>query len=109
MNEYKSPIEIAIETIHKEVNAKAENAILQAVQNVGINVDKNELIKALKYDRDQYDIGFNAGHNKGSKETAREILHTLKGLIREPFQAYELTIDDLVRLAEEYGIEVDNG
>ena len=51
---YKSPIDI----IHGELELKLEDEICKAVRNIGIVVDKDELIKALKYDRDQYDKGW---------------------------------------------------
>ena len=51
---YKSPIDI----IHGELELKFEDEICKAVRNIGIVVDKDELIKALKYDRDQYDKGY---------------------------------------------------
>lgn len=44
---YKSPIDI----IHGELELKFEDEICKAVRNIGIVVDKDELIKALKYDR----------------------------------------------------------
>jgi Zn-finger nucleic acid-binding protein len=36
-----------------------ESEICKAVQKVGVNVDKDELIKALQYDRAQYQKGYN--------------------------------------------------
>lgn len=51
---YKSPIEI----IHGELETKIENDIMTAVQRYGINVNKEELIKALEYDRKQYEQGY---------------------------------------------------
>lgn len=54
---YKSPIEIIME----KMQMRYENAISQATQNVGINVDRDELLKALKYDRGQYEKGFDDG------------------------------------------------
>ena len=54
---YKSPIETTYETLRIE----QENNILKAVQNVGVNVDKDELVKALQYDRNQYDKGYKDG------------------------------------------------
>ena len=51
---YKSPIDI----IHGEFELKLEDKICKAVRNVGIVVDKDELLRALKYDRDQYDKGY---------------------------------------------------
>ena len=47
---YKSPIE----TIVDEMALIAENGVYKAVQNVNIDVNKEELEKALRYDRDQY-------------------------------------------------------
>lgn len=51
---YKSPIDIIL----GEFELKFEDGICKAVRDVGIVVDKDELIKALKYDRDQYDKGY---------------------------------------------------
>lgn len=50
---YEPPIEV----IYGEISYAFEGEILKAVQKAGINVDKDELIKALKYDRDQYSKG----------------------------------------------------
>lgn len=57
---YKSPIEI----IEDNINVQLDGEILKAVYNVGIKVDRKELIKALAYDREQYIKGFNNGYNK---------------------------------------------
>lgn len=35
-----------------------ESEIYKAVMNVGVNVDKEELVKALQYDREQYQKGY---------------------------------------------------
>jgi len=51
---YRSPIEI----IMTDLQTKMESDCLQAVQRYGFNVDKEELIKALNYDRDQYHKGY---------------------------------------------------
>ena len=51
---YESPIDI----IYSEMQTKLEGKVFKAVQNVGINVNKDELIKALSYDRHQYEKGY---------------------------------------------------
>lgn len=51
---YKSPVDLLV----SEINLRMEGEIFKAVQNVGVNVDKDELIKALQYDRDQYQKGY---------------------------------------------------
>lgn len=54
---YISPITI----MQGEMNVRVENEIIKAVQNIGIDVDKEELIKALAYDRKQYEKGYEDG------------------------------------------------
>ena len=51
---YKSPIEL----IMGQLQTSIEDQIFSAVQQVGINVDKEELIKALNYNREQYWHGY---------------------------------------------------
>lgn len=51
---YKSPIEL----FTSQMNMEYENGVLKCVQSYYPTVDKDELYKALKYDRDQYDKGY---------------------------------------------------
>lgn len=51
---YQSPIEV----IQTQMRNQIEGEIYKAVMNVGVNVDKEELLKALKYDREQYQKGY---------------------------------------------------
>ena len=55
---YESPISKMLEKIQTRIIEHEENQIVQAVQNCGISVDKEELMKALMYDRQQYDKGY---------------------------------------------------
>lgn len=60
---YESPINI----IQGQLKIELEGKVMKAVQNVGVEVDKEELIRALQYDRDQYDKGFRDGVNSAVK------------------------------------------
>ena len=51
---YQSPIEI----IQGQLMTEYENGILRAVQNYDIHCNKEELTKALMYDRNQYEKGY---------------------------------------------------
>ena len=51
---YKSPIDLVMSDIH----LRLENEICNAVHSVDIHVDKDELLKALQYDREQYRKGY---------------------------------------------------
>ena len=54
---YESPIELIV----KDVQQAFENEVLKVVQNYGVNVGKEELRKALLFDRGQYDKGYADG------------------------------------------------
>ena len=51
---YESPIKV----FQSNLEMQFEGEILKAVQRIGITVDKDELIRALRYDREQYQKGF---------------------------------------------------
>lgn len=86
---YKSPIEIII----GQIKTNYENEIYRAVQNVGINIDKGELLKALEYDRGQYEEGF----REGEKHTLRQIENLL------PEWLYVAIKENLIKAGEQNG------
>lgn len=61
---YESPIDL----IQKEMEMQVEDYIMKAVMKCGVNVNKEELLKALKYDRNQYNKGYKAGCAKCRQE-----------------------------------------
>lgn len=67
--DYKPPIE----AIRHEMEMRFENDVMKVVQQHDIFVDKDELLKALQYDRDQYRKGFEDGYTKHESKVAREI------------------------------------
>jgi hypothetical protein len=64
---YKSPVVI----IYGQMQTKLDGDILRAVQSYGINVDKEELIRALQYDRGQYYKGYEDGKNDAMNKVVR--------------------------------------
>jgi hypothetical protein len=58
---YRSPIDILVSDIQHQIAEKQDEQIYKAVVSVGINVDKDELIRALAYDRHQYMKGYADG------------------------------------------------
>ena len=66
---YVSPIQ----TIASQIEMTYENEVYKAVQRVGIEVDKDELLKALQYDRQQYAEGFRNGYERGLQVSQSEI------------------------------------
>lgn len=76
---YESPVQKLVTEIETDIRQQEENAVLQAVVSVGVNVDKEELIKALEYDRGQYEKGYADGcrdsRKHGRWETANDGTH----------------------------------
>lgn len=75
---YESPIMIAIEEAQKQRQDLIDNKIICTInQQCDIKVNKEELIKALLYDRAQYDKGYTDGFKAGQEA----MLATLEDLV----------------------------
>ena len=57
LSSYESPIQV----VCREMQNTFDSDVMKAVLSYGISVDKDELIRALQYDRDQYEKGFADG------------------------------------------------
>lgn len=58
---YQSPITMYTERIIKDIDEKQDEYLVEEVRKVGFNINKEELAKALEYDRDQYMRGYTDG------------------------------------------------
>ena len=65
-----------------------ENELLKVVQGYGFDVNKEELTKALLYDRGQYDKGYKDGYAKAIDEFVREIEEYYFKVVDSPFMPY---------------------
>ena len=84
---YKSPIEIEDE-IFTQIERDQENKIISKVCMVmNVNVDKDELIKALSYDRDQYAKGYNEGYEAGEKSAREKFCKILEYTLTDAINA----------------------
>lgn len=66
---YVSPIEVTMKDLKESFDAD----ILKVIWGYDINVDKEELVKALSYDRDQY--------NKGYEDAKKDVLAMIDNFI----------------------------
>lgn len=79
MNGYESPVtlfEIPTTKFYEDTN----QWFLECVKKIGISIDKEELIKAIQYDRDQYSKGYENGYEAGYK-AAMEGVQSLAAFI----------------------------
>ena len=69
---YESPIELIYDMANKKIKEyhdEVENKIVCEIEErYAIDVNKDELIKALNYDRDQYNKGYTDGKSAGYRE-----------------------------------------
>lgn len=65
---YQSPIEMIYTDIQTQIKEEADKRIYEIMQQCGIHVDKDELIKALQYDRRQYERGYLDGYADGMRD-----------------------------------------
>ena len=57
---YESPIK----TVIGEAKTEIDNGVYKAVCQTGIRVDKEELLRALQYDRGQFEAGYKSRDNE---------------------------------------------
>ena len=58
---WESPIEI----LRTKINIEMEDEIMKMVHGFGININKEELLKLLKNDRESYEKGYDDGYDMG--------------------------------------------
>ena len=79
---YESPIHVYTTEIRQKIGEECDRIVFEEIKKVGVEVDKDELIKALNYDRDQYEKGYRDGRRDSPRERmAMKILDGLDGLL----------------------------
>ena len=61
LNGYTPPASLNLSDFQDAIG----DAVVQAIIKIGIRVNREELLKALKYDRGQYKAGYDAGFTDG--------------------------------------------
>lgn len=96
---YESPVKLIVDQMYTQFLREQEDNVYKAVQQYGINVDKEELIRALQYDRQQYEKGYSEGYISGINMLAKNF----KDKFINPFGYYvfdKTSLEDLVKEME---------
>lgn len=76
---YESPITLISQWVDeqvKEMHKQEETAIMSEItKKIGVDVDKDELIRALNYDRQQYEKGYADGVFSGICQVKSKLVH----------------------------------
>ena len=94
---YKSPIEKICNEIQTQMVQEDEKMVMKAIREVGVNVDKEELIKTLQYDRNQYTKGYEDGKNDVLDKIRDEIEDIRYG---QPFRKF--VVDECLEIIDKY-------
>lgn len=65
---WESPIDIIYQTVYKDISQLMDNCVMDAITEVGISVNKEELIKCINYDRNSYEKGYEDGRAEAIDE-----------------------------------------
>lgn len=78
---YESPITVRIHQIAQEIEKRKENEIVCHIEEaLGFDINRDELVKAMNYDRDQYKQGFKAGYS-AAKDWSEWVVDDFTGII----------------------------
>lgn len=88
---YEAPIELIMGQLRNQVDGE----IFKAIQDINVQVDKDELTKALQYDRGQYDKGYADGYKEAIREFAENLKTKIAGLeVKSPNTTYKCGMED---------------
>ena len=96
---YEPPITVEL----RQIQRKLDNFILNEIRKYDVKVDKEELVKALKYDRNQYEKGY----ANGKKDAAEKILTTIYRRIRYATFQQTFALEVVKHVANELEIELE--
>jgi len=109
---WESPITKIYGDIHNEIVRQDEENYMCAIkQAIGYEVDKEELLKALQYDREQYDKGY----RDGVKETVKAALEDINSEIffeimdNRDHITYCNALNRCYEIVDKHIKEIDNG
>ena len=71
---YESPINFIFGDIQTQIVKQQENEAYMAVQKCGVDVSKEELMKALQYDREQYEQGYEDAVRQVKEDIIKELM-----------------------------------
>lgn len=71
---YESPVKV----YQSELQTAIEDETLHVAQHIGIDIDKEELLRALAYDRDQYKEGYEAGYKRAINDITESSCFTMR-------------------------------
>lgn len=98
---YESPIT----QIMGEMQMQMENDCMKVVQQCGFDVNKEELARALIYDREQYNKGYDDGYTKAIDDFERAIKGRLIDYLQNTILFNEFEIKEIAEQLKEGDVD----
>lgn len=104
---YESPIEKIYGEIQSQIKRDEENLVYKVNQLISYKIDKEELVKALQYDRNQYQKGYTDGRNEVLDKIRAEIEKQEKWLLQIGCNTYnvDIALDAIKSILTDFGGE----
>lgn len=99
---YESPIELLFTDIQHQIVEQQEEQIYQAVIHFVPNVNRDELLRALKYDRGQYDKGYADGVAEATPKWI-PVTESLPGICEPVLVCCDFMGGKAFRVSDRYG------
>lgn len=90
---YKCPIDV----IRQESETQFEGEILSVIQKYGISVDKNGLVAALNYDRNQYAAGYQNGYSTAMNDLVYKLSY-----YKDKTGTVKIPMDKIVEIVSDF-------
>lgn len=90
---YKCPIDV----IRQESETQFESEILSVIQKYGISVNKNELVAALNYDRNQYSAGYGNGYSTAMNDLVYKLSY-----YKDTTGTVKIPMDKIVEIVSDF-------
>ena len=71
---YDSPLSLVTQSIMENIGKQFDDMTYQAIQKVGIDVDRDKLLEALQQDKKRYEEAYCRGANEGYKRRDDELI-----------------------------------
>lgn len=69
---YESPIQIFMQETQVEINHEIDREVYRRLAKISVDINRDELMRALNYDRMQYAEGFKQGYRAGFEAARSE-------------------------------------
>lgn len=108
-NMYESPVHLILQDVESQIDQEIERTIITVVRKFDVSVDKGEIIKALRYDRNQYNKGYKDGVNDTLDKIRAEIEHIggddEKAFCKNLNASYKQGLKDALEVIDKYKVE----